>query len=82
MPNLINVLPQRGVEAVKMTEEERREMLEKALKGQETNGVNSRDMEWGTCMVFSCEKDCCRDLAGREAKECWREEVVLIQAAI
>jgi pre-rRNA-processing protein TSR4 len=65
-----------------MTDEERRKMVEKALKGQEVDGDGFRGMDWGTCMVFSCEKDCCRDLDGRDAKECWREEVVLIQAAI
>ena len=81
MPNLINVLPQRtGVGAIKMSDEERRKMLEKVLNGREID--NARGMEWGTCMVFSCENDCCRDLARREAKECWREEVVLIQTAI
>jgi pre-rRNA-processing protein TSR4 len=39
-------------------------------------------MEWGTCLVFTCENDCCMDVeAGkkRELKECWREEVVLVQ---
>jgi pre-rRNA-processing protein TSR4 len=80
MPNLINVLRQTGgLETAKMTDDERRKMVEKALKGPETG---ARGMDWGTCMVFSCEKDCCTDSDGREAKECWREEKVLIQAAI
>jgi pre-rRNA-processing protein TSR4 len=83
MPNLINVLRLRGgVDTVKLTDEERQKMVEKALKGRETNGDGAGGMDWGTCMVFSCEKDCSRDLDGKEAKECWREEVVLIQAAI
>jgi len=81
MPNLINVLRKGGnVETSKMTDEERRKMVEKALKSQETDAT--RGMEWGTCMIFSCEQDCCKDTDGREAKECWREELVFIQAAI
>ncbi|KAF8223401.1 hypothetical protein L208DRAFT_1445452, partial [Tricholoma matsutake] len=80
MPNLINVLRLHGgVETGKLTDEKRRKVLEKALKGQETDGDGARGLDWGTCMVFSCEKDCCIDLDGKEAKECWREELVLIQ---
>ncbi|KAF5328161.1 hypothetical protein D9619_013450 [Psilocybe cf. subviscida] len=79
MPNLINVL--RASESdgkkstKKMTDEERRAAVERALKGQDKD---ARGMEWGTCMVFSCEKDCCVE-GGKEAKEAWREEVVLVQ---
>jgi pre-rRNA-processing protein TSR4 len=77
MPNLINVLRQTGgVETSKMTDEERRKTVENTLKGRETGGDGTRNMDWGTCMVFSCEKDCCPDPDG------WREEAVLIQAAI
>lgn len=37
-------------------------------------------MEWGTVLVFTCGENCC---AGRvedpTAKECWQEELVLVQ---
>lgn len=82
MPNLINVLWEHGFGTDRLTDEQRKQLVEKVLKGQEIDGDGSRIMDWGTCMVFSCEKDCCKDADGREAKECWREEVVLIQAAI
>ncbi|RDB15771.1 putative 20S rRNA accumulation protein 4 [Hypsizygus marmoreus] len=81
MPNLINVLRHGdGTEATKLTDEERRKAVERALKGTGTDVA--RGMEWGTCLVFSCEKDCCVDESGSAARECWREEVVLVQAAI
>ncbi|GLB43427.1 putative programmed cell death protein 2, C-terminal domain [Lyophyllum shimeji] len=79
MPNLINVL--RRPDDRKLSDEERRKAVERALKGV-AEPDEARGMEWGTCMVFSCENDCCRDESGKEARECWREEVVLIQAAI
>lgn len=77
MPNLINVLKasQDKVEELKkQTEEERKRAVERALKGGD-------GMSWGTAMVFSCEKDCCISTEGerKELKECWREEIVLIQ---
>lgn len=73
MPNLINVLrsPEED-KGKKVTDEERRKAIEMALKGENTD--EKRGMEWGTCMIFSCEKDCCQD-----TKEAWREEVVYIQ---
>lgn len=74
MPNLINVLkaPTEDGKA-KMSDEERRQEVLRALKGEK---VDDRvGMEWGTCMVFSCEKDCSED----GARGCWREEVVLMQ---
>lgn len=47
------------------------------------------DMEWGTVLVFSCTKDCCRVLrTGDDAKSrggwedaqaAWKDEYVLIQ---
>ncbi|KAF9460501.1 programmed cell death protein 2 [Collybia nuda] len=79
MPNLINVL-RRGDEAdesKKLTEEDRRHAVERALKDNTAQG-----MDWGTCMIFSCEKDCCVDKSGKAAKECWREEEVYIQTSI
>lgn len=36
-------------------------------------------MEWGTCLIFTCEKDCCQLEGAGELKECWREEIVLVQ---
>jgi len=75
MPNLINVLRSGEME---LTDEERRKAVERALKGSGT--LDTWGMSWGTCMVFSCEKDCCIDDDGKfEARECWREELVIVQ---
>jgi pre-rRNA-processing protein TSR4 len=44
--------------------------------------TSDSQMEWGTCLVFTCEKDCCQESASAgsgELKECWREEIVLVQ---
>lgn len=77
MPNLINVLrPADEGKGKKLTDEERRKDLEKALKGEDKDA--KRGMDWGTCMIFSCEKDCHQE-GGKETKEAWREEVVYIQ---
>ncbi|KAH9888913.1 programmed cell death protein 2 [Cubamyces lactineus] len=73
MPNLINVLKAPTEEQKKMTDEERRAEVLRTLRGQGASG--RRGMEWGTCMVFSCEKDC----SGEEAGSTWREELVLVQ---
>ncbi|VDB88595.1 unnamed protein product [Peniophora sp. CBMAI 1063] len=74
MPNLINIVRDKtgaGAEQEKeQTEEERRRAVEKLLKG---GAEDVRGMEWGTAMVFSCEKDCCKEKTG------WTEEVVLVQ---
>ncbi|KAF8915449.1 programmed cell death protein 2 [Mucidula mucida] len=72
MPNLINILKDASDKGNALTDEERRKAVEKALKGD----AETRGMDWGTVMVFSCEKDCC---TGEGAKEAWREEHVLIQ---
>ncbi|OBZ66410.1 Cell differentiation protein rcd1 [Grifola frondosa] len=60
MPNLINVLKLPTVAAVdevtKMSDEERRKEVLKAVKGDSAG--ERVGMEWGTCMIFSCEKDC------------------------
>ena len=82
MPNLINVLrptwgEPRG-KMGKMTDEEGREKIEKSLNRNEVNKDEKRGMEWGTCLVFSCEKDCCLQ-DGKDVMEVWREEVVYIQ---
>ena len=74
MPNLINVLDHVNT-TQSLTEEERREELQRLLKGSEDKGK----MEWGTCMIFSCEKDCCISDENGQADDCWREEVVLVQ---
>lgn len=78
MPNLINILRSGEGDGKKMTDEERRKAVEMALKGGDN--ADRKGMEWGTCMIFSCEKDCCTDDKGEfEARECWREELVLVQ---
>jgi pre-rRNA-processing protein TSR4 len=77
MPNLINILRSGEMEK-KLTEKERKQVVERALKGSHTSNVWG--MSWGTCMIFSCEKDCCVDDDGAfQARECWREELVLVQ---
>ena len=80
MPNLINVLKKadenKGKEKEKQSDEARRKEIEKQLKS--SADVEKVGMEWGTCFVFSCEKDCCVE-AGTDLKSCWREEVVLVQ---
>jgi pre-rRNA-processing protein TSR4 len=78
MPNLINVLRSPEEEKPKkLSDEERRKAVERGLKGEGKD--ERRGMEWGTCLIFSCEKDCCSDGDGWEDKECWREEKVLVQ---
>lgn len=54
--------------------EARRKQVEQLLKG----GEEKRGMEWGTAMIFSCEKDCCLE-DGKEMKEIWAEEQVIVQ---
>lgn len=71
MPNLINAVKRGEKVARKVTEEERRKEVAEALKGGKPE--DKRGMEWGTCLVFSCSKDC------HEETEVWREEVVYIQ---
>ncbi|KIJ20783.1 hypothetical protein PAXINDRAFT_65908 [Paxillus involutus ATCC 200175] len=81
MPNLINVLRDsvrdKDADARKLTDEQRIKAVQDALKRAKEPG--SRGMEWGTCMVFSCEKNCCLDEGGQDSKECWEEEYVLVQ---
>ena len=72
MPNLINVLQHSSTTPESpQSDQERRTTLTKDLKGGD-------GMSWGTAMVFSCEKDCC-SVDDKEAKECWKEEVVVVQ---
>ncbi|KAG0709148.1 programmed cell death protein 2 [Suillus ampliporus] len=81
MPNLINVLriSIKDEDTQKLTDEQRMKAVQEVL--QKKAASDKRGMEWGTCMIFSCEKDCCLDDHGsdREAKECWKEEFVLVQ---
>lgn len=83
MPNLINVLKKGQEDAGKdnvkekqLTDEERRKEVKTALKGGAD--VEKAGMEWGTCHIFSCRKDCYVE-DGAELKNCWREEIVLVQ---
>ncbi|KAJ7746916.1 programmed cell death protein 2 [Mycena maculata] len=75
MPNLINVL-RRDADGKdkRLTDEERRTLVEQELKRGK-----SRGMEWGTCLIFSCSRDCSLTDDGKEARDSWREETVLIQ---
>lgn len=78
-PNLINVLKKKDGEKSKgnqLTDEERRKEVQKLLKGGAD--IEKAGMEWGTCMIFSCERDCCLE-GGEKAASCWREEFVLVQ---
>lgn len=90
MPNLINVIRAASNPTRKaLTDKERRADLARTLKSPKTDATDEtdwdakEDMEWGTCMVFSCVSDCCRrrDLNGvwADATNCFLEEVVLVQ---
>jgi pre-rRNA-processing protein TSR4 len=69
MPNLINVTAAGSARTnEKQTDAERRAALQASL---EKRG-GGRGMEWGTCMIFSCAKDCGKG-------ESWLEEAVLVQ---
>ncbi|KAI0321022.1 programmed cell death protein 2 [Amylostereum chailletii] len=77
MPNLINVLKDRAGEEggdQKISDEERRKAVQRLLKGE----GDGRGMEWGTVMIFSCEKDCCEG-KGEARKSGWSEEEVRVQ---
>ncbi|KAF8740006.1 hypothetical protein AX14_003922 [Amanita brunnescens Koide BX004] len=63
MPNLINVV-RRGKSEKQQTDMERREEVARALRGGD-------GMSWGTCIVFSCGRDC--------SESQWLEEAVMIQ---
>ncbi|KAF7302711.1 hypothetical protein HMN09_00906000 [Mycena chlorophos] len=80
MPNLINLLRadtnNQPEPTVTMSDEERRKFVAQELKG---GAGSSRGMNWGTCLVFSCSGDCCVDAEGQEARDVWREELVLVQ---
>ena len=70
-PNLINVLqPSWGEDTKKLSDSERREAVKRALVGD--NKDAKRGLEWGTCLVYSCDQDCSDGSK-------WREEVVYVQ---
>ena len=90
MPNLINIIraasnPIRKI----LTDEERKADLARVVKGPETGAKSDtgleikEDMEWGTCMIFSCISDCCRRRNSNgvwaDVDSCFSEEVVLVQ---
>ena len=80
MPNLINYLKPSEVLTTEnvQTEAGRRKELEQLLEGMKSK--KSRGMEWGTCMIFSCAKDCCiNEAAEFKMDEHWKEEFVLVQ---
>lgn len=87
MPNLIQVLQNKCTSSAvdgksenweEKSEEERKKELERILKDAKSG--DGRGMEWGTALIFSCEKDCCVDEDGKErAKDWWAEELVLVQ---
>ncbi|CUA70660.1 hypothetical protein RSOLAG22IIIB_04256 [Rhizoctonia solani] len=71
MPNMLNLLKRplpKTKRSATEAEEARKKLVAAVLGGQ--GGVG---MEWGTCMVFACEQDCC------DGREAWREEEVWVQ---
>jgi pre-rRNA-processing protein TSR4 len=77
MPNLINILPKSsntGTEVVTATDERRKVEVERLLK----DNPDGRGMEWGTVLVFSCEKDCRLGPGNKEKQSAWSEELVLV----
>ncbi|TDL23717.1 hypothetical protein BD410DRAFT_897332 [Rickenella mellea] len=99
MPNLINVLGRSSSSAVDAQGSEKAEKdakddqskVEGEVGGEngpqpKTGKEESRGMEWGTCFVYSCERNCClpeqgAKTVGKEewAKSGWSEELVLVQ---
>jgi len=76
MPNLINLLGRdssTGGEDV-TSDEHRKEAIQRLLKGD----PDGRGMEWGTILVFTCEKDCCTVAGDKENRSAWTEELVLV----
>ena len=91
MPHLISVLqssldadlgPKRSADVKRLvgkTEEAEGDGKEKGPTAKE-QALERTGMEWGTVLVFTCRDNCC---TGRvddpSAKECWQEELVLVQ---
>jgi pre-rRNA-processing protein TSR4 len=88
MPHLIDSLRSPSGDEVrngKQSLEERQKEVERLVKGLK-GGVEPGEVtgqEWGTCLVFTCEDDCCLEQNEKgehwETRACWREEVVLVQ---
>lgn len=77
MPNLINMLGgdlNSGGEDIATANEQRKEAVQQLLKGD----PYGRGMEWGTVLVFTCEKDCCIGPGNEEKQGAWSEELVLV----
>jgi len=76
MPNLINLLGRDSTtrKDVTTTDEQRMVAIQRLLKGD----PDRRGMEWGTVLVFSCEKDCCPGPGNKEKQGAWAEETVLV----
>lgn len=83
MPNLINSLKNPAElkkKKPKQSEEERKKELQRLLASEKPKDGEERidqktGMEWGTCLVFTCQNNCCDP----SLKEFWTEEVVLVQ---
>ncbi len=83
MPNLINIVgAASSADGDRLAKDdgatigvERKDVIRKLLKGE----VGGRGMEWGTVLVFSCEKDCCLSPDNKEKQDAWREELALVQ---
>ena len=94
VPHLISVLrsssgadlgPKQSADVKRLvgkTEEAAGDGKEKEKEGPtaKEQALERTGMEWGTVLVFTCRDNCC---AGRvddpSAKECWQEELVLVQ---
>ena len=77
MPNLINILGRgstTGGEDAATTEDQRKDVVQRLLK----SNPDGRGMEWGTVLVFTCEKDCCLGPGNKEKQDAWSEELVLV----
>ncbi|KAG8834263.1 hypothetical protein FRC17_009272 [Serendipita sp. 399] len=51
-------------------------------RDKQSSNTEESQMEWGTCLVYTCPKNCCQEDSNaghEELKECWREEKVLVQ---
>jgi pre-rRNA-processing protein TSR4 len=81
MPHIHSILQTESSRHSARSEEERREEL-RLLVGGLTAGVAPTErigMEWGTCMVFSCEADCAGGESAKQGGSHWAEEFVLVQ---
>ncbi|EJD07484.1 uncharacterized protein FOMMEDRAFT_137786 [Fomitiporia mediterranea MF3/22] len=77
-------LPPNDQRAIEQRKRELESLLHPSGGNNDKRGIG---MEWGTCMIFSCSKDCRlaepqgskEEKEMREEREVWAEEVVLIQ---